>query len=276
MNLTASIESAERHFRQILEEFFVSVYDGNSLISHGIDHHRRVWSYAKELLLLKGCHKTDYPLPDPASLLIASYMHDIGMSVDPGPGHGEMSMKLCLKFLQQYDLDKNDYRDVLETIRNHDKKDYSGGEGISPLLDVLSVADDLDAFGFTGIYRYSEIWLARKINPLKLGYLVRENSAGRFAKFKCLMGTESEYFTRHRKRYEILDNFFMHFNRQVDSYNFETDDPAGFCGLVQLFMPMISDHQSLKDFFIIAGSYCDDIIIGHYVNGLKAELLPGL
>lgn len=276
MNLTVSIEYAECHFRQMLEEFFVSVYDGNSLISHGIDHHRRVWSYAKELLLIKGCQKADYPLPDPASLLIASYMHDIGISVDPGPEHGEMSRKLCIKFLQRYHLDKNKYMDVLGTIANHDKKDYSGGEGMSPLLDILSVADDLDAFGFTGIYRYSEIWLTREINPLKLGYLVRENSARRFAKFKCLMETESEYFTRHRKRYEILDNFFIQFNRQVDTYNFGTNDPAGFCGLVQLFMSMIPEHRSLKDFFIIAGPYCDDIIIGHYVNGLKAELLPDL
>ena len=30
---------------------------------------------------------------------------------------------------------------------------------------ILSVADDLDAFGFTGIYRYLEIYLTRGINP---------------------------------------------------------------------------------------------------------------
>ena len=78
-------------------------------------------------------------------------------------------------------LMKNDYKDVLETIENHDNKDYpQAAEGISALLNVLSVADDLDAFGFTGIYRYSEIYLARGINPLKLGNLIRENAAGRF------------------------------------------------------------------------------------------------
>ena len=50
MNLTASIESAELKFKQILEDFFVSVYDEKNLLSHGIDHHRRVWNYARELL----------------------------------------------------------------------------------------------------------------------------------------------------------------------------------------------------------------------------------
>ena len=29
------------------------------------------------------------------------------------------------------------------------------------LLTILSVADDLDAFGFSGIFRYSEIYLIR-------------------------------------------------------------------------------------------------------------------
>ena len=37
------------------------------------------------------------------------------------------------------------------------------------LLTILSVADDLDAFGFIGIYRYSEIYLTRGIDPEKIG-----------------------------------------------------------------------------------------------------------
>jgi HD superfamily phosphodiesterase len=52
MNLTGTIESAERKFKQILEEFFIGAYDDRYLSSHGIDHHRRVWNYAKELLPL--------------------------------------------------------------------------------------------------------------------------------------------------------------------------------------------------------------------------------
>jgi hypothetical protein len=47
MNLIVIFESAELQFKQILEEFFVSFYDEKSLVSHGIDHHRRVWKYAK-------------------------------------------------------------------------------------------------------------------------------------------------------------------------------------------------------------------------------------
>jgi HD superfamily phosphodiesterase len=101
MNLTGTIESAEKQFKQILEDFFISVYNENSLSSHGIDHHRRVWNYSKELLKL-------FPLKNPAQisrlpteLIITSYLHDIGMSVDPGIRHGKHSKNLCIQFLSK-------------------------------------------------------------------------------------------------------------------------------------------------------------------------------
>ncbi len=50
MNLNRIIESAEKQYKQILEDYFVSVYNERSAPSHGIDHHRRVWKYSGELL----------------------------------------------------------------------------------------------------------------------------------------------------------------------------------------------------------------------------------
>jgi hypothetical protein len=47
MDLPAIIESAEIQYKQILEDFFISFYDESLLPSHGIDHHRRVWAYAR-------------------------------------------------------------------------------------------------------------------------------------------------------------------------------------------------------------------------------------
>jgi HD superfamily phosphodiesterase len=85
MNLTVSIESAELEFKQILEDFFVSVYDEKSLLSHGIDHHRRVWVYAKELLFTRFLHTGLRPACSPSKLIIACYLHDIGMAIETGP-----------------------------------------------------------------------------------------------------------------------------------------------------------------------------------------------
>ena len=69
MNLTGTIESAEREYKQILEDFFISVYDEKSLTSHGIDHHRRVWNYAKDLFRLIPLKNNDQILRLPSKPL---------------------------------------------------------------------------------------------------------------------------------------------------------------------------------------------------------------
>ena len=272
MNLTALIESAEQRFKQVLEDFFVSVYDEKKLFSHGIDHHRRVWNYAKELLTTRLIQSKLRPACDPSKLIIACYLHDIGMSVDQGPWHGVRSRELCLQFLNKYDLSEYDYEDVLDTIGNHDNKDYSSKRGSNDLLNVLSVADDLDAFGFAGIYRYSEIYLMRGINPGQSGYLILENAGKRFKNFEDIYGVQNFYVKFHRKRYEILSDFFRQYNKQADYWNFLTDAPESYCGVIQLFMLMIKNKMSINDLFTEAEKYQDDIVIGQFINGLKSEL----
>ena len=273
MNLTASIESAELNFRQILEDFFFSVYDEKNLYSHGIDHHRRVWYYARELLFIPSCQQNAMPCCHPSELIIACYLHDTGMSVEPGLRHGKVSREMCRQFLQKNNLDEKDFKDVLDTIEYHDRKDYFAETVRNDLLNVLSVADDLDAFGFTGIYRYSEIYLTRGITPLRIGHLILENAKKRFDNFETIFGAETNYVQLHRKRYEILSSFFIHYNKQARSYDFMTEDIEGYCGVVQLFMLMLRNKMSLNDFFIEAKKYQDDVVIESYMDGLKSELI---
>ena len=180
MNLTEAIESAEKQYKQILEDFFISCFNEKSLSSHGIDHHRRVWNYSKELLRLIPLDYSIKLSQLSSELIIACYLHDIGMSVDPGPKHGKHSRTLCLQFLVINNLPENDYHHVLEAIEYHDNKDYSGNESVNELLTILSVADDLDAFGCTGIFRYSEIYLTREIGFDNIGYMIRENARKRY------------------------------------------------------------------------------------------------
>jgi HD superfamily phosphodiesterase len=125
MNLTIFIESAEQKFKQILEDFFVSSFDEKSLTSHGIDHHRRVWNYSKELLHLFAEKNPLLHQQLPAKLIIASYLHDIGMTIETGIRHGKYSRDFCIQFLIQNNLPVDDYIDVLEAIENHDNKEYS-------------------------------------------------------------------------------------------------------------------------------------------------------
>jgi HD superfamily phosphodiesterase len=272
MNLTGTIESAEKQYKQILEEFFISVYNEKSLLSHGIDHHRRVWIYAKEfinLIPLKNKDKISHLLSE---LIIACYLHDIGMSFDPGEKHGKHSREFCSLFLAKNSLPQSDYKDLLEAIENHDNKDYSCNASMNELLTILSVADDLDAFGCIGIFRYSEIYLTRGIEPEKLGYLVRENAEKRFDNFVKTFGSDSEIVHKHIKRYNVLDNFFIKYNDQLPSYHFGTNQPSGFCGVVEIIGIIMKNSLRMEDFFTEPGKHTSDPLILWFLMKLEKEL----
>jgi hypothetical protein len=196
------------------------------------------------------------------------------MSIEPGPGHGMKSRELCMQFLNKYNLHEKDYEDVLDTIGNHDNKDYTSKRGSNDLLKLLSVADDLDAFSFVGIYRYSEIYLIRGINPNQLGNLILENAGNRFKNFRDIYGAQNFYVQFHQKRYEILKNFFLQYNKQSDTYNFLTNEPEGYCGVIQLLILLIRNKLTLEELFTVARTFEADTIIGPFMIGLRSELSP--
>jgi len=272
MNLTRLIESAENKYKQVLEEYFMSVFDEKTLTSHGIDHHRRVWGYSKELLQLITFEKTNQILRIPSELIIACYLHDIGMSVDSGTRHGIHSRNSCLQFLAKNNIPENDFPEVLEAIEYHDNKDYSDNIPSGDLLTILSVSDDLDAFGYTGIFRYAEIYLTRGIKPEKIGHLIRENSKKRFDNFVKIFGYDSEIVQKHIKRYYTLDNFFERYNEQLPSYQFGTKDPSGYCGVIEIILFMMNNNLQLKVFFKEPKKYYDDQLILRFFNELQKEL----
>lgn len=273
MKLTEIIKSVENQYIQILEEFFISVYNEQALLSHGIDHHRRVWNYAKEFLKL-------FPLIDAAQiskftseLIIACYMHDIGMSLDHGVKHGIHSRKLCVQFLSKNNLPETDFKDALEAIEYHDNKNYTGNSRSNDLLTILSVSDDLDAFGCIGIYRYSEIYLTRQIDLEKIGNMIRENAGIRYENFIKTYGSVNEIVLKHWERYYLLNMFFGKYNEQLHSYQFGTTSPSGFCGVVEIIRYIMNNNLQLKDFCTEPEKYTNDPLIKWFFTELVAELL---
>jgi hypothetical protein len=272
MNLPDTIESAELQFKQILEDFFIDVYDDASLSSHGIDHHRRVWMYAKELLLLVPDQNSAPISRLPTKLIISCYLHDIGMSVETGIKHGKYSRDLCREFLSKNNLALNNYSDVLAAVEDHDRKDYSGNNLIKDLLTILSVADDLDAFGFTGIFRYSEIYLERGIKPADIGHMIIDNAGSRFDNFVNTFGSETELVRKHKKRYDILTDFFNQYNKQVNLYQFGGKYPSGYCGVIEVLLDMLQKKKKLKDICIEQEKHAHDPVILWFFDGLAKEL----
>jgi HD superfamily phosphodiesterase len=216
MNLEQNIESAEKKYIQVLKEFFIEKWGETQFFSHNLNHHVRVWNYAKELLLCHNKEITKYTSDFCKKLLIACYLHDIGMSVNPGIKHGIQSNELCRTFLTRNNLKESDFTEVLDAVEYHDDKEYkTRGSNNNEILKFLSAADDLDAFGYIGIYRYLEIYIARDIRPEVIGYEIRKNALKRFQNFELNFGNFPGLIERHRKRFLILDDFFAGYNNEA-------------------------------------------------------------
>ena len=202
------INTAEEAFLQSLEEFFTSIYNEERLISHGLGHHCRVWENAKELLQCVEYKENTFNQLFIQKLLMACFLHDIGMSIESGIKHGHHSREFCNRFLKEQNMKAADYQDLLSAIENHDNKDYDDPGNNDLLLTILSVADDLDAFGETGISRYLEIYQERGVEKFMVGQAIRENARKRFKNFERLYHKYPELIEKHRKRFLILDTFF--------------------------------------------------------------------
>ena len=128
----------------------------------------------------------------------------------------------CRRFLEENNLDLELFKDLLSVVENHDDKEYFNKVKGKPvdLFTILSVSDDLDAFGITGIYRYSEIYLSRGINNKELGSLILENVAKRYQYFNNSFSFDNELLEKHTIRYNLVMDFFSEFNQTSKSGNF--------------------------------------------------------
>jgi len=271
MTIPENIRKSEKQYLDTLEKFFLINWGNTNLYSHDLSHHRRVWKYAKELLLSVNNHsEIEENFTD--KLIIACYLHDIGMSVDPGARHGRMSRDICEQFLIKNTLPVNEFSDTLAAVENHDNKEYRDKSGNNLLLTFLSAADDLDAFGYTGIYRYSEIYLMRGINPSEIGYLIQANASGRFDNFSTIFGDDDELRRKHNYRYEILSRFFSDYNVQAAMYDFGNNKPEGICGIIDIFCGLVKSGDDPEALFISFSEGSDDPVISSFFRELRHEL----
>jgi HD superfamily phosphodiesterase len=264
--LQETIHSHEKSIKHDIETFFLQIYPSDHLISHGLEHHRRVWEYAKDLILNTQMMKEAGDIMFILNALIACYFHDIGMAADHGAKHGSLGKKRCIDFLSMHNLNISGFRIALEAIEYHDDKEYSFHPPENKVLEILSVADDLDAFGATGIYRYAEIYLKRGITFGDVGFMISKNAFSRFENLEKRLWLSEEFKNRHRERYNYLNDFFREYNSQVSSYNFNSANPSGPCGIIQI----ISRADAIN-FSNILKNYSTNKFIIDFLNQLNTE-----
>lgn len=271
MTVIKEIEAAEERYKGKLENFFLRKWGETYLPSHDLSHHRRVWNFARELLEVIDKRPKAKPVFSTDKLLMACFLHDLGLSSCRGPLHGAKSSNLCREFLVENNLPPSEYNDVISAVKNHDRKENRSHEKQKDLSTILSAADDLDAMGLTGIYRYSEIYLARGIPAGILGLKVIENARIRFENFESIFCDFRELTDNHRRRYLVLKKFFEEYNKQSKECH-SGEIPSGPCGIIDVIKKLISSATNPEEFVRFSKRVTVDRSVHKFFESLKKEM----
>lgn len=202
------IIDAEKRYRQILKEECRRLFAGTHMPSHDHLHHERVWINASLLLgrLFEAGVVTDPRLPCKA--IIASYFHDTGLTVNCGPDHGRESRGLCASFLENSDFSPEERQEILEAVEKHDDKEYAAPSGPASLAAIIAAADDMDAFGQTGIERYTDIYSMRGVPQEDMPGLIIPNVMSRFRHFESTYHMFPDIVGEQRIRAAYVTDYF--------------------------------------------------------------------
>lgn len=197
------------------------VFRGKSLPSHDHTHHMRVWNLCKTILreISLFNSRTDPSLVD--GVIIAAFFHDLGMVSSTREDHGKLGSELCRSWFRDSGRERPErFEEILQAIELHDRKDVQlyapfSQEAPPEILGILSVADDLEALGIIGIYRYAEIYLERGIKLKELANRILENAKIRFENLSAGCHLCTRLVSRYRKEYDELCYFFEQYNLQL-------------------------------------------------------------
>jgi len=219
--LSDIILGVEKVWYKPIKNYITTLYVGTHLPSHDVGHHIRVWEICKVLMFeLNECGFL-FAKSFVENAIVASLFHDTGLIVDRSEKHGLASKKFCEQFFKEnptFTLSEMDI--TLDAIEHHDDKSLkeiksiSISEGVS-LTRLVSSADDLDAYGYIGIYRYLEIYLLRGIQFEEVPKKIMVNLTGRFANFENYFSTLPSLVEFHRERYFVTYHFFEILDKQL-------------------------------------------------------------
>ena len=216
--ISNSILLAEQKWKLLLEQEVESLFSEIWLPSHDLSHHKRVWFFTKELLL--EFNKLNPEFTEAA--IIAAYMHDTGLTETLKPEHGEISSRMTERFLEKHPLENPVYKEeLLEAIIRHDNKNYSGRTQsvASPgLYEILTTADDMDAMGALGLYRYFEIYAMRNLPVETICQAIEKNLKQRFEFLSSQFATKRELSSQNKIRYDTAINILKTLNSTEISF----------------------------------------------------------
>ena len=277
MNVLSELQKVEKSWLIPLYTTCQHAFGQTHLPSHNEDHHLRVWILARDLIKQLEKQAIIFTRSDLTKIIIAAFLHDTGMSVTIDKTHGKESKKICKKFVEQYKPEGiDDPQELLDVIENHDDKEYQNKfakiRNPKHLFKILSVCDDLDAFGLTGVYRYIEIYLMRGIPVKNIASIVLKNLTSRIDYFTGSFSNIEKFHKKHVKRFDLTWDFFTDLNNHIIHEN-KTNSLSGPPGVINLINNhVISEKRAPVEAskFIIRNT--TDDFVRNYFRGLKSEL----
>ena len=221
MDTQQIIKQVEQKWLAPLIDYNTSLFKKHPLPSHDYTHHQRVWNFSRQILQHLEDQLGAPNLNFTEKLIIAVFFHDLGMVYNPGPKHGKASRILCESYLEEKHLPLlANNPDLLNAIEQHDNKNYQLKEQKElRLLPVLSLADDMDAYGTIGFFRYFEIYRIRKIPFHLIPIKALPNLHQRFQLFENSYPWPDHFIKTHQKRYLLTCNLFNQLREETSGKN---------------------------------------------------------
>lgn len=245
VSLTNNLTTLEETWYKKIETYFAEKYDGIYLPSHDVNHHKRVWAYACQLL--KEITKTTCTSDCLAEQIFwACMFHDIGLCISTSEEHGKASMELFREFVYKHKAEIPGIEKVKQAIIEHDNKNYASKTlTFKHPYDFVSIADDLDAYGYAGIYRYTEIYYLRGIEIAALPIKVLENVTMRFMHFSKNCSQYTAFYKTHRQRYLIIHNYFSLLNSDISEIGLRPYYYIGTQGVLNQLIDLVKNNIEL-------------------------------
>lgn len=237
--LLERINSSEQKWLKPLYKFNRTLFERTHLPSHDAEHHLRVWLHCRGLLieLHKAGIKPTHDTIDKA--LVACFFHDTGLTIDMGEKHGLLGRKICEDFFNDNkELKIKDFDEILEAIEKHDDKSKlidseSSHYAMKSLNKLVSSADDLDALGYIGVFRYIEIYLKRGIPNNEIAKKISTNLRNRFSNFINTYSGLPKYSEKQKFRFKETFDFFTDLDYYLNYELKQEDSPLAVFNILK-------------------------------------------
>ncbi len=276
MSATDSIRKVEERWLMYIIPFVKETFKDIWLPSHDHTHAIRTWNFAKELIIL--LNKNNFHIDKLAieKVLFAAFFHDAGMSKSIEIQHGKISREICEDFFKtKPKLKPGGINEILEAIEYHDDKSYRNEVFAKTpnkfdTLSILSIADDLDSFGFFGVFRFWEINVLREYPIENIPQKVLTSLKSRINHLNSTFSFCPKFFDHQEARYQITRNFFLDLK---ENYQLSKNSNINLLAqdIVELFNEIIIQGMNSPDKILplIQTANLDSEVHGFFKNLIK-------